>query len=118
MCDGTKKVPRPVRGAERYEDCYESPSGKKLPLLIEDVEKPDNTSLSIVKVQEQNESYLSTGTDTNVTQLVCEAMEDTRGQWQVVLAARKAVEKAEEGVCRARWALMKARTDEGRAFGC
>lgn len=116
VCEDTKKVPRPVRRVERYEDCYESPSGKKLPLLIEDVEKPDNTKLSLVKVKDQDGSYQSTGNDANVTQLLREAMEDTRGQWQVVLAAGKTVKKAKEVVDNARWALKKSRAEECRVF--
>lgn len=116
VCEDTKKVPRPVRRAERYEDCYKSPPGKKLPHLIEDIEKPDNTKLFLVKVKEHDGSYQSTGNDANVTQLLREAMEDTRGQWQVVLAASKAVKKAEEDADNARWALKKARTVERRLF--
>lgn len=52
-----------------------------------------------------------------MTQLLREAMEDTRGQWQIVLAAGKAVKKAEKDVYNARWTLKKARADERRVFG-
>ena len=115
VCEGTKKLPRPVRRAERYGDCCEGPDNKKLPLVIEKAEcreTIENTELSHLQVQERDGRFENTGNETNATQRLRETMEDTWPHWRLVGKLRKDVDNAEQGIHKARWALRKARVDE------
>lgn len=68
-----QEAPPPVKAA----GCYEDPEHDNLPHFIEGVkslEKQNNSKLSIVMIKEKDGRFESTGNDTNVTQLLRNAV--------------------------------------------